>query len=111
METGTLVVTVKPPSGMSSEEFQKVMQNEIFPEVPMGSTRVGVIVSWTVLAPFDSSGTGATMSSEYVWLINWNGLEGSANLATPALDKLRSLGFNIQERNLAILDFSSQATA
>jgi hypothetical protein len=109
MDNGTLVVTIKPPTGMSSEGFRETMQKEIFPRIPKDPTRVGAIVSWAVLAPFDSSGTGAATNSEYVWLINWDGLEGSANLATPALDRLRSLGFSADERNLGSIDLGSDA--
>jgi hypothetical protein len=112
MATGSLVVTVKPSNGgMGPEEFQHLLRTKIFPEIHKGPTRVGEIVSWTVLQPFDNSGTGRTENSEYVWLINWDGLQDSARLASSALDKLRALGFDIHERNFAILDSSAQAAA
>src|SRR5215472_3112558 len=102
MGVGTLVVSIHPPDGMSPEEFQQKVEDEVFSAVNKGPTRVGEIESWSLLQPVGA--TGAAESGDLMWLINWGGLPNTPVLASPALDKLRAMGASVRETNYSIVD-------
>jgi hypothetical protein len=68
MAEGTLVVSIHPPAGMSSDEFLQEIKNEVFPAVNKGPTRVGVIESWSLLQRVDNTGA-LDANAAYIWLI------------------------------------------
>jgi hypothetical protein len=88
---GTMVVTIHRPAGMSAEAFLKKLQHDVFPVVQKGPTRVGGIDSWSLLEETDRGEEG--VNPNYVWLVNWGGLESAPELLTKdAMAKLRALG-------------------
>jgi hypothetical protein len=106
---GTMVVTIHRPAGMKADAFLKKLQHDVFPTVHKGPTRIGGIDSWTLLSEDVQGDAGE--SPKYVWLVNWGGLEGTAELLTKdALEKLRALGATIHETNYATV-ISSVTTA
>jgi hypothetical protein len=91
---GTMVVTIHRPAGMSAEAFLQKLQHDVFPAVHKGPTRVGDIESWTLLEETHRGEEG--VSPNYVWLVNWGGLQGAPELLTKdAIAKLRALGATV----------------
>ncbi len=103
---GTIMVTIRRPDGMTAAAFLKKMQRDVFPAVHKGPTRVGEIDSWTLVSETPKGGRGG--SEKYVWLINWNGLDGAGDrLAGEALVKLRGLGATVRQKHYARVDQSA----
>jgi hypothetical protein len=101
--SGTLVVSIHPPSGMSSEDFLQKLKDDVFPLVEKGPTRVGEIESWSLLQRVKDTGAPVEHAA-YIWLINWGGLPTTPVLAKSALAKLRTLGASVHETNYSIAD-------
>ena len=104
--SGTIMVTIRRPAGMTAAAFLKKMQREVFPAVHKGPTRVGEIDSWTLVSETPKGETGG--SEKYVWLIHWSGLEGAGDrLAAEALVKLRGLVATVRQKHYSRVDQSA----
>ena len=64
-----IIYQIKLPVEQDAEEFASFMRNEYFPAIHKGPTRVGQITNLVLLQD------GNRNSSDFLLLINWNGLE------------------------------------
>jgi hypothetical protein len=66
-----IVYQIKLPAAQDEGAFIKFMQEEYFPAVHKGATRVGQVTSLELLQ--GGTDTGAS-TREFLWLVGWSGL-------------------------------------
>jgi hypothetical protein len=78
-----LIYQIKLPKKQDAEAFVKFMNEEYFPAVRKGPTRVGQVIDLTLL---QVEPEGRTTGCEFFWHVGWNGLAmGEARLDNQAV--------------------------
>ncbi|MEP7340891.1 MAG: hypothetical protein ABI977_24380 [Acidobacteriota bacterium] len=66
-----LIYQIRLPKKQDAEAFVKFMQEEYFPAIRKGQTRVGQVIDLTLL---QVEPEGRTTGCEFFWHVGWSGL-------------------------------------
>jgi hypothetical protein len=82
-----VLVTISLSSDIQGDDFERFMQQTVFPAIELAPTRVGMVEGGDLYRSVESE-------RDYIWAIWWNGVRMPATLAD-ALETLQSRGLQI----------------
>ena len=80
-----IIYQIKLPATQDATAFADFMRNDYFPSVHKGATRVGKVLSLSLLQGETDTGSN---SHEFLWMVGWSGLSsGEARIDDDAIQK------------------------